>query len=48
MCTSVPVYDADGNVTDYKNIQPKSKRHITRELLLDEEKGLEIIYQYLY
>lgn len=48
ICTAIPVYNESGNIVSYKNIQPKSKRHITRELLLDDEKGLEIIYQYLY
>ena len=38
----------EDGITVYKNIMPKSKRHITRELLLEAEKGLEIIYQYLY
>lgn len=48
ICTAIPVYSESGSIVSYKNIQPKSKRHITRELLLDDEKGLEIIYQYLY
>ena len=40
--------DENGEFVEYRNIQPKSKRHITRELLLEAEKGLEIIYQYMY
>lgn len=48
ICTAIPEYGDDGEILGYKNIQPKSKRHITRELLLEEEKGIEIIYQYLY
>ena len=48
ICTAIPVVDDSGNIVEYRNIQPKSKRHITRELLLEATKGLEIIYQYLY
>lgn len=48
ICTAIPVFDDAGNIISYKNIMPKSKRTITRELLLDAEKGLEITYQYLY
>lgn len=48
ICTAIPVIDEAGNVVSYKNIMPKSKRTITRELLLDAEKGLDITYQYLY
>ena len=40
ICTAVPVYNDNGEISRYINIQPKSKRHITRELLLDAEKGL--------
>lgn len=49
ICTAIPdQYDDLGNILTYKNIMPKSKRTITRELLLDAEKGLDITYQYLY
>lgn len=48
ICTAIPELDEDGEIVAYHNIMPKSKRHITRELLLDEEKGLEITYQYIY
>lgn len=48
ICTAIPVYNENGEFVEYRNIQPKSKRHITRELLLEAEKGLEIIYQYMY
>ena len=48
ICTAIPVLDDAGNVISYSNIMPKSKRTITRELLLDAEKGLDITYQYLY
>lgn len=47
ICTAIPDVNEDG-ITIYKNIMPKSKRTITRELLLDAEKGLDITYQYLY
>ena len=47
ICTAIPDVNEEG-ITIYKNIMPKSKRTITRELLLDAEKGLDITYQYLY